>query len=320
MLKSYSQILLNLLLRITALLSIGVGFLWQYPFELLSHGRVYYFLVSLLITIGILCAWFAGIRWQGTLCFALALLAFNSVWILPWYLPNSHQGRGEALRIIEFNINIQNTQLTSVANLVEQQKPDIAVLIEISPPAMKELTGHLQYTLPFAYRAPGGGLAVFSRFGLVNPQGKTLSAGTILTTSIKTGTKNITLVAAHPSVPIKPDLFAKRNTALAEVTQYLQTQKDKKLIFAGDLNLTPWSPYYKRLVEKTGLHNTKLGFGVEPSWIEPTTYVQLPALIISVIKLPIDHIFVSNDIKVLDCKTIKGGNSDHRMLLSDLAI
>ncbi|QFS52135.1 hypothetical protein GXM_09629 [Nostoc sphaeroides CCNUC1] len=57
MLKSYSQILLNFLLGITALLSISVGFLWWYPFELLSHGRVYYFLVSLLITIGILCAW-----------------------------------------------------------------------------------------------------------------------------------------------------------------------------------------------------------------------------------------------------------------------
>ena len=44
-----------------------------------------------------------------------------------------------------------------------------------------------------------------------------LSAETILTTSVKTGTKNITLVAAYPSVPIKPDLFAKPNTALAEV-------------------------------------------------------------------------------------------------------
>ena len=77
-------------------------------------------------------------------------------------------------------------------------------------------------------------MAVFRRFRLVNPQGKTLSAETILTTSVKTGTKSITLVAAYPSVPIKPDLFAKPNTALAEVTQYLQTQKEKRLIFAGD--------------------------------------------------------------------------------------
>ncbi|MFW9259311.1 endonuclease/exonuclease/phosphatase family protein [Nostoc sp. CALU 546] len=273
-----------------------------------------------MITIGILCAWLAGIRWQGTLFFALALLAFNSVWILPWYLPNSHQGRGESIRVLEFNINTQNTQLRYVANLVEQQKPDIAVLIEISSPAMKELTAYLQDTFPFSYRTSGGGLAVFSRFGLVNPQGKALSAGTILSTSVKISNKNITLVAAHPLVPIKPDLFNKRNTVLAELTQYLQTQGDKRLIFAGDLNLTPWSPYYKRLVEKTGLHNTKLGFGIEPSWVESATHVHLPALIIGVLKLPIDHIFVSNDIKVVDCKTIIGGNSDHRMLLSDLVI
>ena len=118
MLKSYSQILLNLLLGITALISIGVVFLWQYPFELLSHGRVYYFLVSSLIIIRTLCAWFVRIRWQGTLFFALALLAFNSVWILPWYLPNSHQGRGESIRVLEFNINTQNTQLRYLANFV----------------------------------------------------------------------------------------------------------------------------------------------------------------------------------------------------------
>ena len=131
---------------------------------------------------------------------------------------------------------------------------------------------------------------------------------------------NFNILPANSTVISFLDVFAKRNTALAEVTQYLQIQKDKRLIFAGDLNLTPWSPYYKRLVEKTGLHNTKLGFGVEPSWIESATYVHLPAWIIGVIKLPIDHIFVSNDIKVVDCKTIKGGNSDHRMLLSDLVI
>lgn len=320
MLISYSQILLNIVIGITALLSVGVGFLWWYPFELLSHGRVYYFLLSLLITIGIVCAWLAGIRWQRTLFVALALLAFNSVWILPWYLPNNHQGQGKSIRVVEFNINIQNTHLASVANLVEQQKPDIAVLIEISQPAMKSLTGYLQDTLPFAYRTPGGGLAVFSRFRLLNPQGKTFTAGTILTTSINTDNQNITLVAAHPLVPIKPYLFNKRNSLLEEVTQYLQTQRDKRLIFTGDLNLTPWSPYYKRLVKKSGLHNTKLGFGIEPSWIEGATHVHLPALIVAVLKLPIDHIFVSNDIKVIDCKTIKGGNSDHRMLLSDLVI
>lgn len=33
-----------------------------------------------------------------------------------------------------------------------------------------------------------------------------------------------------------------------------------------------------------------------------------------------EQLIAENDIKVVDCKTIKGGNSNHRMLLSDLAI
>jgi endonuclease/exonuclease/phosphatase (EEP) superfamily protein YafD len=109
---------------------------------------------------------------------------------------------------------------------------------------------------------------------------------------------------------------------LAEITAYIQQQQQqqKSLIFLGDLNLTPWSPYYSRLIRNTGLHNTRLGFGIEPSWIEPATHVHLPNWVTTLVKIPIDHIFVSQDLKVVDCQTIKTANSDHRMLWSDLLV
>jgi endonuclease/exonuclease/phosphatase family metal-dependent hydrolase len=122
----------------------------------------------------------------------------------------------------------------------------------------------------------------------------------------------------HPLVPIKSNLFDRRNALLVEIFNYIQQRGDKSLIFLGDLNITLWFPYYAQFIRNTGRHNTRLGFGIEPSWMEAVTYVCYPKFLTAAIKIPIDHILVSRDIKVSDIKTMKAANSDHRMLWSDL--
>lgn len=312
--------ILTFLLLITTILSVGANFFWRYPFELLTNFRVYYFLLSFLIAIAFLGCELIKLRSRVFLFLSLALLAFNSTYILPWYLANSHQGQGNLVRVLTFNINTENQQFGAIAEAIRKQKPDVATIVETTLLAKEEISRKLTDILPFSYRTSGGGLTILSRFPLVDPQSKTLKGGTILVTSFSVNSKNIELIAAHPLVPIKPSLFQKRNLLLAEMTEYIRTQQGKTLVFLGDMNLTPWSPYYKRLVNKTKLHNTRLGFGVQPSWIEPTTYVRLPSWIVAAIKIPIDHIFVSNDIRVANCKTLRAANADHRMLVSDLAI
>jgi endonuclease/exonuclease/phosphatase (EEP) superfamily protein YafD len=319
-LKRFCLPILTTLLLITAIVSVGANFFWRYPLELLTNFRVYYFLLSFLIAIAFLGGELIKLRSRVFLFISLALFTFNSIWIVPWYLPNSHQGKGELLRVLTFNINTENQQFGAIADAIKKQKPDVATIVETTLLAKEEISRQLTDILPFSYRTSGGSLTILSRFSLVEPQSKTLKGGTILVTSFAFNNKNIQLIAAHPLVPIKPSLFQRRNTLLAEMTEYIRTQQGKTLILLGDMNLTPWSPYYKRLVNKTNLHNTRLGFGVEPSWIEPTTYVRLPSWIVAAIKIPIDHIFVSNDIRVANCKTLRAANADHRMLLSDLAI
>lgn len=172
--------------------------------------------------------------------------------------------------------------------------------------------------LPFVYRTSGGGITIFSQFPLVSPQSKTFNNGTILVTSLQVEQNIVELIAAHPIAPVNPKFFNRRNGLLKEVTTYLLQQQKTLTIFLGDMNLTPWSPYYAQLILNTGLHNTRLGFGIEPSWIEPATYIHYPDWITTLVKSPIDHIFVSKSIKVSDCQTKKAANADHRMLWSDL--
>ena len=316
------KIVLLGLLIFTAILSVGTLSWRSYPLELLSNFRVYYLLLASVIAIAYLICQIKGLRTKLMLYLSLGLIAFNLVWIVPWYLPNSQQvseGSENPIRILTFNINTQNDNWDQIAKSIRIIKPDVATIMESSIEAKEELSLRLTDVLPFVYRTSGGGLTIFSRFPLISPQSKTFENGTILVTSLQVDQSILKLIAAHPIVPIKPQLFNRRNGLLKEITTYLQQEK-KSLIFLGDLNLTPWSPYYSQLIRNTGLHNTRLGFGIEPSWIEPATYVHYPDWITSLVKIPIDHILVSQDLKVSGCKTMKAANSDHRMLWSDLVL
>lgn len=312
-------ILLWGLLILTAILSIGTLYWWDYPLELLSNFRVYYVLIAWGIAIACLLLQVWAWQFKRLLLLALVLATFNSVWLVDWYLPHPRQDFGDSIRVLTFNINIQNDRWDEISNSILTLQPDVATIIESSIVAKEQLSQRLISTLPFVYRTSGGGLTIFSRFPLIEPQSKTLAQGTILVTSLQLQQNTVNLIAAHPIVPIEPDLFHRRNAFLAEITAYLQ-QQPESLIFLGDLNLTPWSPYYNRFITKTNLRNTRLGFGIKPSWLEDGTYTKYPNWLAALIKLPIDHILVRGKIKVVDCQTAKAAKSDHRMLWSDLAL
>jgi endonuclease/exonuclease/phosphatase (EEP) superfamily protein YafD len=308
------------LLIFTVTLSISSLFWRIYPLELLSNFRVYYLVLSGAVTIAFLFYQLKGFRVQLALWGSLGLMAFNSAWIVPWYLPHAQQGAGSTIRVMTFNINIKNKRWDAIASAIRTAKPDIATIIESSIESKEELSKRLTNFLPFVYRTSGGGLTLFSRYPLIEPESKTFSNGTILVTSLQINQKVVQLIAAHPFVPLTPTSFKRRNALLAEMTTYLEERSQKSLIVLGDFNLTPWSSYYSQLVRNTGLHNTRLGFGIEPSWVEATTYAPYPAWLTPLIKIPIDYIFVSQDLKVANCKAIKAADADHRMLWSDLVI
>jgi endonuclease/exonuclease/phosphatase (EEP) superfamily protein YafD len=120
-------------------------------------------------------------------------------------------------------------------------------------------------------------------------------------------------------VPVKPDRFAHRNQHLQAIGNYLKNNRDS-IVLVGDFNLTPWSPYYRQLISDTGLHNTRLGFGILPTWIRPATHVNYPSWLIPLVNIPIDHIFVTKDLKVVRTYTGDNGNSDHAPIISELTI
>ena len=82
------------------------------------------------------------------------------------------------------------------------------------------------------------------------------------------------------------------------------------MIVIGDLNLTPWSPRFRALLDDGGLGDSRVGFGHHATWP-----VWFPLLLI-----PIDHVLADPEIKVYRREVGPAVGSDHYPVLVELGI
>ena len=83
-------------------------------------------------------------------------------------------------------------------------------------------------------------------------------------------------------------------------------------ICVGDLNTTTWSRYFKDFVEQSGMRSVREGFGILASW---PTFLRPKWMMI-----PIDHCFVSDDIRVVNAFVGERIGSDHLPLIVELEL
>jgi endonuclease/exonuclease/phosphatase (EEP) superfamily protein YafD len=319
----YSMILNKLLLFLSiaiTILTLGKFIFWIFPLELLTHFQVHYFWLTILLIIICQCQ---RIRNKITLLILLFALTINSLDLATWYSQKDllSADKTNTLKVMSFNIKIENTYLDRIVNSIKSADPDLALLIEIDVATTKKVEAMIIDKFPYHFRSPGGDLAVFSKLPLEGSSGDKFlgSNDTHLVTHLKYRDKRIKIIGVHPFVPIKSSTLTRRNLQLDALANHLQREQSPTILM-GDFNLSPWSPYYRKFIDKTKLHNTRYGFGILPSWIRPSTYVKLPHLLLPVLNIPIDHIFISKDFKVVNTYIGDNGNSDHAPIISELTM
>ncbi len=321
--KSLIPYLLLLGIIGTTLLSFASNFGWNIFLELFSHFKLQYLYISVFLLFLL-----AIRRKKYLIILGLFCLALNLADIISWYTPSPglRVASPSNLRILSSNVNIRNQNYSKLISLVKEEKPDIAVIAEVDKAWIKELEP-LKEILPYSITKVAPyivGMAVYSKLPFENTEVNFFgtSANPSIVANLKLKGQIISLIASHPPPPFKPSLFQVRNKQLDEITQYIQQIKNP-VVMTGDLNVTMWSPYYKRFVNKTGLRNARKGFGVMPSWPMRTTYPhysKLSPLTSALLSIPIDHCLVSPDIKVSNIRTGKNVNSDHLPLITDLVV
>jgi endonuclease/exonuclease/phosphatase (EEP) superfamily protein YafD len=283
---------------------------WWWLADLFSHFRVQYFLVLAVVVLLLL----AGRRWKAAACFGLAAMV-NLSTILPLYFGRAGPvaADGPPLRAMLLNVNRESGDAARVANAIEQFDPDFVVLEEVDAAWIRELGPSLD---GYAHRraeprTDSFGIALWSRLPLGRAEIVHVGQSQVpsIIAEVETDHGPFTLVATHPLPPFSGRYSRLRNDQLGRLPEQVRAANSPVLLL-GDLNTTPWSPHFKRLLRQSGLRDSSRGWGVQPTWP-----VQNPLLWI-----PIDHCLHSPEIQVVDRQTGPRVGSDHYPLIVDFTV
>lgn len=278
--------------------------------ELTSHFKLQYLIISF-------CPFFYFLLRRQSLGLSLSLfcLLINFYEIAPWYLPQSlgaiNNTEVQKIRVFQSNIDKYDNNYPQVISLVREEKPDIAVFLEVGKAGAKKLE-LLKDILPYSLAHQDvdiDGAAIYSKLPLINTSIKSLGGGRkSILADIVIQKQVISVIAVHPTQALGKAYFEERNRQLSAIADY--AAKVKNPLIVGDFNVTMWSPYYKQFIRKSKLRNARRGFGILPTW-----HTSYPLL-----SIPIDHCFVGGEIKVLKMRRGLPVGSDHLPVITELGI
>ena len=301
---------LNIILGVTAFLTLApyLAKLW-WALELTCHFRVQYFIVLLIIfSINL----FGKKRKITALAGSFALI--NLVLILPIYWPAqkvNFSPTTESIKIIYANVFTSNTRTDRFNKMIGREKPDIIVLSEINDRWVEQLS-YLESEFIFSRKFPRAdnfGLGLYSKIPLNEFNKLYLSPARIpaLRATFHLNNQPITLLGIHPLPPVNKPYFDDRNEQLKQAAEEI-IRITNPVILIGDFNTTGWSPYFRELIQRTGLKDSRNGFGLQPTW---PTFIQ-PLLI------QVDHCLVSPEIIIEDRRTGPDIGSDHYPIIVEV--
>lgn len=278
-----------------------------WPLENLGSFRVQYFW---LFTLFALIYWIAR---RLPAAIALTLLAVaNAATFVPLYFGGDHPAGDPELRVMYLNVLADNIHYDKFFAAVEAEDPDIVVVAETSSAWVKQLET-LKAEYPYHYIDPHlgvFGMAIFSRIEPIEQKAEYW--GTRGFPSM-VGRYNIdgqplTLIGLHVVPALSPDRVVCRDVHLAQMATAINNTQDHVLLI-GDLNLTGDAPTLRAFRHKTGLRDSRDGFGIQPSWW----------LLTRLVAIPIDHCLVSEDIAIHDRRLGPRIGSDHRPVTVDVS-
>lgn len=276
--------------------------------ELFAHFRLHYLLVQ--VPLALLMAGLGEWPWA-----IVALLsAVLSLPVVVRYLPGLFRhppdgapaGADRPYTLVAANLLYNQEDCRAMREYLRDGSPDLLVLGEFTPGWREALRVLEQDYLWHVLRPrPGAwGIAVYSRYPVADARDLDLGddRSSHLCVSVELPAGPVELYAVHLASPMTAPRAALRNRQLeALAARVAAADPAVPKIVAGDLNLTPWSPYFVRLLGDTGLRDARRPFGPHATW--PVALGRLG--------IPIDHCLAGPGMRVLRVRTGKRTGSDH---------
>ncbi len=256
-------------------------------------------------------------RWMMALL--VACLGVQLYWIFP-YLPVApteveaaqSSGASARLRILTANVLQENHNTDALLKLIEQEQPDIVVLCEVNQywieqlaPLEQQFAFHLTHPLENTY-----GIALYSNVEVLQAEVRGIIKDEIpsIDARIKLPSgQEVRLFAVHPNPPRPGEDTTKRDAELVLVGR--EIRGEPSAIVLGDMNDVGWSRTTNLFQEVSGLLDPRKGRGMYStfnahSWIW---------------RYPLDHLFHSDDFRLVSLRRLSEIGSDHFPLFVELS-
>jgi endonuclease/exonuclease/phosphatase (EEP) superfamily protein YafD len=283
---------------------------WVWWLDVLANFRAQYLVILALLGLVILAS-----RWRRTGMAILGVALVNGIFIAPLFVgsPGEPVAGAPEVRVMSYNLLSTNESYNEVIEYVEATTPDIVLLHEASRPWEVAMgSSGLDYQL---VRGRSDnlifGTLVLARqtvdavsFGFAEGDGRAIA----LSYQPEGWPVPVKILSSHPVAPTNGERAALRDAQLGFAAEWAGRQ-DGAYLVVGDLNASPWSSPFRGLVSEGALRNSQLGFGLQPSFSANTIFP---------LRVPIDHLLHSDDLRVRDRRLGPSMGSDHFPLVVDL--
>lgn len=252
---------------------------------------------------------------------ALLVTFIHVIYMAPYWTasPDVIEPNDELVRVMQYNIWFGNENYSAIAGRINQSEVDIVSVQELTDSQWAELepllTEHShRVALPVSddIGELGGGMALLSRQPLLEvplDDPSNLRDRPIMSYRTEVAGQSVVVVALHPHASRFESAKVDLRTAQLNAIAALANGTDLPMVLITDMNMTPFSSEYRSFLRDTGWRDPHQLVGWNATW--PTALGPLG--------LPLDHIFVSNDMELHDYEVGSGAGSDHRTLIATVS-
>jgi len=302
----------------------------DWALDLLTHFRFQY---TAAFAVTALCLLL--LRWRKMATVAAVGLAFNLAFVAPLFLPNADTRRAAALRdddtapsltVLHFNVHTSNSRKQDVAAMIRNSGADVVFLQEINQGWVDALDGQLPgYRLAAAEpRTDNFGIGMWLRDGKAievvyldtSPINHEPDGVPAIYTLLRFDDQFVEVLSLHTLPPVSGEYSKIRNSQIDSAIE-LATLADDPFLLIGDLNATPWSAQYRKMVRHGGLTDSLRGGGFDGLRAPGASW---PAGMVSLGMIPIDHALTRNGAVVTQRTLGDATGSDHRPLLVEVKL
>ena len=268
---------------------------------------------------------FHGRWWDWLLIAGLAFVLGRQLYMIYPYTPlapkrvkrSTRPPGDESLRLVMSNVLMENRQFDKWHEVVRGADPDVIVAVEIDA-AWDAALRPLEHDYPHHVRQVQDnyyGMVFYSRLPIVKHEVRFLVQDDIPSIHATIRLRDGQCVCVHalhprPPEPIRDQDSAPRDAELVLMGKEIDKhQREEPTIVCGDLNDVAWSYTSQLFLRLSKLLDPRMGRGLYNSFNANWR----------VFRFPLDHVFHSDEFKLVDLRVLPYVGSDHFPMFVELS-